>query len=127
MYVLQIQLKRKVLKMKNKWFMGFCVLLIFWLVLAGCDTGTGGDDDGGSSSETVERLNDNATLAQAKAKVQELLDKDDLTSGAGLNLATRKVEMSQMNDTQWQQGYQAQYIPIINGYVDGYNSGQYKI
>jgi hypothetical protein len=38
--------QRKVFKMKNKCLVGFCVLLVFGFVLAGCDTGTnnGGDD-----------------------------------------------------------------------------------
>lgn len=28
--------------MKNKWFVGLCVLLVFGFALSGCDTGTGG-------------------------------------------------------------------------------------
>jgi hypothetical protein len=36
MYVLQNHWKGRFLKMKNKWFVGFCVLWIFGLVLPGC-------------------------------------------------------------------------------------------
>jgi hypothetical protein len=32
--------------MKNKWFVGLGVLLVFWFVLVGCDTGTGDTGNG---------------------------------------------------------------------------------
>jgi predicted small secreted protein len=33
------------LKMKNKWLLGLCVLLVFGFILAGCDTGSGGGEE----------------------------------------------------------------------------------
>jgi hypothetical protein len=33
--------------MKNKWFMGFCALLVIGLALVGCDTGGGSGSGGG--------------------------------------------------------------------------------
>jgi hypothetical protein len=43
MYFLKIKRRRKVLKMKSKWF--FCFLVFLGLVLSGCDNGTGTDSN----------------------------------------------------------------------------------
>jgi hypothetical protein len=39
--------------MKNKWFVGLCMLLAFGFILTGCDTGTGGDDNGDGSVASI--------------------------------------------------------------------------
>jgi predicted small secreted protein len=51
-----INRKGRFLKMKNKWFMGIGVLLVFGFVLAGCATsnGGGGSDLPGGGGEPVE-------------------------------------------------------------------------
>jgi hypothetical protein len=53
MYILQNQMKRMVLKMKNKGFVGLCALLVLGFGLAGCDTGTNSDTNGTGPKDVV--------------------------------------------------------------------------
>ena len=107
---------------RKKNFAGILIIvLVFAMAVINCDNGSTSGNGG-----TVLKLSDNATLAQAEAKVAELQSKSDISALAIAGLSGIEITLSFYSEATWPTVKES-VIPSINVYVEGYNSGALKI